>query len=284
MPAGCYETEYKNYGKCVCLETEQIKLMATLDFGPRIIYFGLKDEENILFEDIDRNFEMDVDGFGKWYAYGGHRIWLAPEVIPETYYPDNSKVTYSFENNTLSLSQTTTAFGKQFSISCKVNNDDSVDITNIIKNNSDRPQSFAPWSVTGLAPGGTEYISLNDSETGFLPNRTIALWPYTNLNDKRFTLTDTNAVLRQDSNALTAFKAGFNITCGQVKYIKGNQIFTKEFDKYNTNFTYPDFACNFETYTNKYFLECELLGNLKEYQPGENAVINEKWRIAKTEE
>ena len=89
MPVKCYETEYKNFGRCVCLENDIIKLMATVDVGPRIIYFGLCGNENILFEDIDRNFYEMNKGYGIWYAYGGHRLWSAPETMPETYLPDN---------------------------------------------------------------------------------------------------------------------------------------------------------------------------------------------------
>ena len=40
-------------------------------------------------------------GYGVWYAYGGHRIWCAPEKMPETYYPDNEAVPYSFDGGTL---------------------------------------------------------------------------------------------------------------------------------------------------------------------------------------
>ena len=45
---------------------------------------------------------------------------------------------------------------------------------------------------------------------------------------------------------------------------------------------YPDFGCNFETYTNKHFLECEILGALRAYQPGESAIIDETWEIRET--
>ena len=46
---------------------------------------------------------------------------------------------------------------------------------------------------------------------------------------------------------------------------------------------YPDFCCNYETYTNDLFLECELLGELKSYQPNETACIKERWELSTTE-
>jgi hypothetical protein len=55
------------------------------------------------------------------------------------------------------------------------------------------------------------------------------------------------------------------------------------FDNYRKA-EYPDFCCNYETYTNHLFLECELLGELKSYAPGESAVIREKWAIIKNKD
>lgn len=283
MSVSYSEKEYKNYGRCICLEDEKIRLIAALDFGPRIIYFGLKGEENILFEDIDRNFQMDTE-YGIWYTYGGHRVWKSPEVVPETYFPDNDSVDVKFEKNILEIVQKETVFGKQFSMIIKINEDSSVDIENRIKNCLDEPQRFAPWSITALTPGGTEYINLNTEDTGFLANRTIALWPYSKISDKRFELQDDLAVLHQDETAQTAFKVGFNVVCGEAEYIKGNQRFIKKFDAYNPDYNYPDYSCNFETYTNKYFIECEVIGDEREYMPGESAIISEKWIIDRMEE
>ena len=103
MSVKCYETDYKNYGKCLCLDNGIIKLIATIDVGPRIVFFGFTDGDNVLFEDIDRNFYEINNGYGVWYAYGGHRIWSAPEVMPETYLPDNSKVEAHFDGGVLTL-------------------------------------------------------------------------------------------------------------------------------------------------------------------------------------
>ena len=97
------EINYGNFGNCICLENGTAKLIATADAGPRILFYGTVDGENMLFEDNDRNFYEINRGYGVWYAYGGHRIWTAPEKMPETYLPDNSGVVSSFCDNTLTL-------------------------------------------------------------------------------------------------------------------------------------------------------------------------------------
>jgi hypothetical protein len=55
--------------------------MVTIDVGPRIIFLGKDLKNNILFEDVRRNFQMKSPAFKKifgknalWDAYGGHRI------------------------------------------------------------------------------------------------------------------------------------------------------------------------------------------------------------------
>ncbi len=276
-----YTKEYKNFGNCLCLETENVTVMCSLSYGPRIVYYALKGEENILFEDINRDFSLDVDGYGTWYTYGGHRVWRSPEVVPETYYPDNREVDVQISDEKVILTAEPTPFGTQYSIEISFNDDETLSVRNGIKNISDKPLKFAPWSITGLCPEGTEYVDLNTEDTGFLPNRTIALWPYAKLKDSRFDLTDDAAVLRMDPSVKEAFKIGFNSVSGTARYTKGNQTYIKRFDKYNPDWNYPDFGCNFETYTNDKFIECEVVGDYREYAPGECAVINETWELQK---
>ncbi len=277
------EIIYGSFGNCVCLENGRIKLIATAEVGPRIVYFGAADGENMLFEDNDRNFYEINRGYGVWYAYGGHRVWTAPEMMPETYLPDNSGVVYNYCNNTLTLTAPVTIFGKQFSMEIVMGDDNSVTIMNIIENCSGKPAVFAPWSITGLSAGGTEYIPLCKEDKGFLPNKTMALWSYSDIKDERFTLTNEYAKLKQDPNNKNAFKVGFNVTDGFIEYEKGSHSFRLTFDDYK-KVEYPDYSCNFETYTNHLFLECELLGELKEYAPNEKAIIREKWEILKSDD
>lgn len=281
MMIQCYETEYRNFGRCVCLENGIIKLMAMLDAGPRIIYFGTQGHGNILFEDLSRDFYEMNKGFGTWYAYGGHRLWSAPEQLPDTYYPDNSRVSMKYANGVLTLEPPQTPAGMQHRLIITMTQGNAVHIRNEITNMSEKTARFAPWSVTGLASGGTEFIPLCTENNGFLPNRTMSLWSYSGIQDPRFCLTDSYATLRHDKAAEKPFKVGFNVTDGYIVYVAGDQVFKKTFASYAKT-DYPDFCCNFETYTNRHFLECELLGEERDYRPSETAAIDETWEITDT--
>ncbi|MBR4201264.1 MAG: hypothetical protein IKQ91_08350 [Oscillospiraceae bacterium] len=277
------EIEYGNFGKCVCLENGIIRLIASLEFGPRILSFSTCGNRNILFEDVNRDFCELNKGYGTWYAYGGHRLWTAPEVMPETYYPDNKSVLSEFVDGVLTLRTNPTPFGKEFTVSVRMSDSGTVTIRNSVLNLSEQPAVFAPWSITSLAAGGLEFIPLSKKQAGFLPNRAMALWTYSDIADKRFRLDDAYAVLRQDPEAAKAFKTGFNVCDGYAVYALGNQIFRKKFGPYS-EVRYPDFGCNFETYTNKHFIECEILGEMREYASGEAAVIEETWEISETKQ
>ena len=276
----CYKAKYKNFGECIFIDNGIIKAGAMLESGPRIIYFGLTDGENMLFEDIDRNFSESCGEYGTWYTYGGHRLWCAPEKKPETYFPDNFSVLYDFSDGILTLTAKDTVFGKRFSLILEMTAENTLSIENRILNVSDFPSFFAPWSITAMAEGGREIIPLSSDDCGFLPNRTMALWSYSSLHDERFSLTDSYAELIHKPECSEAFKAGFNVIGGYAGYINGEGLFLLGFSEYE-NITYPDFCCNYETYVNRHFLECEILGELREYKPGEYASIKETWQAFK---
>lgn len=104
------------------------------------------------------------------------------------------------------------------------------------------------------------------------------LWPYSDINDKRFFISNKFATLSQDKNAETSFKIGINNEDGWAAYFVNEQMFLKRFP-YNENAEYPDYGCNFETFTNAEFLECESLGSLQTLGKGDIAQLSENWEL-----
>ena len=58
------------------------------DVGPRIIWYGFDEGENILHEVVS---DAGLRGGNEFRLYGGHRLWVSPEV-ERTYFPDNRPV------------------------------------------------------------------------------------------------------------------------------------------------------------------------------------------------
>ena len=274
------EREYANFGKCIFLENGAVKLGITVDMGPRIIYFSLNGRENIMFEDRDRKFTEMTDDYGEWVNYGGHRLWCSPEVNPETYYPDNAPVDYVIGDGEVTVTPKPTPFGKSFQITVSMDSTKPVvTVTHKIKNVSGKPSRYAAWSITGLTAGGVCKVPVNTEKTGYLANRVLSLWDYADVYDPRFKMTNTEIRLRQDAFMKKAFKIGLNVKDGFAAYAVNEQIFVKSVPDHRLDIEYPDFSCNFETYTNGMFLECENIGEIREYQDGEEAVISEKWML-----
>ncbi len=278
------EVKYKNFGKCLNISNDYMEVVVTVDIGPRIIKCNLKGKENMMFEDVERNFHSDVSsmfGEGKtWYTYGGHRIWLSPEGFPETYYPDNDKVLYStFANGAEFIPPVQDVTGIQISVKIEMAEDKSeIKISHKISNTNETCLKGSVWCLSVMAPGGMALVPQPTEDTGLLPNRTLIMWPYTHFNDPRFTLSDKYITLSQDKDATEAFKFGINNTSGKSAYINNGQALVK-YVKYQKGAEYPDGGCSTEVYTNNLFEELESLSPLYTLDTDETMTHTETWTL-----
>jgi hypothetical protein len=287
------ELVYKNYGKILSISNGIQEIYVTIDIGPRIIKYNLIGEPNVMFNDLNREINhgekaiTDFFGEGKtWNIYGGHRFWVSPEALPETYYPDDEPVEYSVLGNTITFQPPVQrATGWKETITLKVSEDTAeVEVHHALENTSDAAKTGAIWALSVMAPGGVSAIRQADEETGFLPNRTLILWPYNNLADKRFILENDFIFLKQDAAAEKAFKIGTNNTKGKLAYLNNGTVFQKRYTPDHAKETYPDNGVSTEIYTNAKFLEMETLGALKTLRKGEKTFHTENWSLTKLSE
>ncbi|MBE6890062.1 MAG: hypothetical protein E7485_08635 [Ruminococcaceae bacterium] len=285
------EIQYKNFGRCLEMKNGTATVVVTLDIGPRIISYHLNGRDNILLEDEQRVFfergESFKEYFGEdktWYIYGGHRLWSSPESMPHSYVPDNDPVEYSVldsgsNEKSVSLTPLPTRTGQQHNIIISLDNDSSrVKVVHNIKNVSGAIVTLAPWPMTVCSAGGVEIFPQSTKDNGLLSNRRNVFWSYSDINDPRFFLGNKYGTLKQVPDSEGKFKIGMNNEDGWAAYINKGQIFLKNFDM-NIDGEYPDFGCNFETFTNGIFLECESLGELKTLKNGQSTSITEEWEL-----
>ncbi|MBP1543385.1 MAG: hypothetical protein J6A16_04755 [Oscillospiraceae bacterium] len=284
------EIQYKNFGKCLELKNEKATLIVTLDIGPRIISYCLNGKENILLEDEERVFFERGDSFREyfgedktWYIYGGHRLWSSPESMPHSYVPDNDPVEYSVldggSEKGVNLTPLPTRTGQQHNIVIWMDNDSSrVQVIHNITNVSGAIVTLAPWPMTVCSAGGVEIFPQSTRDNGLLSNRRNVFWSYSDINDPRFFLCNKYGTLKQVPGSEGKFKIGMNNEDGWAAYINKGQIFLKNFNM-NIDGEYPDFGCNFETFTNGIFLECESLGELKTLKNGQTTSMTEEWEL-----
>ena len=50
------ELEFENYGNCLSVSNGMIEAVVAIDVGPRIIYFGFIGGENVLYNDLNREY------------------------------------------------------------------------------------------------------------------------------------------------------------------------------------------------------------------------------------
>ena len=281
---------YKDYGKVLSISNGVIEAYVTLDIGPRIIRFGYAGGQNIMndnrsdFEPKDDKEFQDFFGKGKkWENLGGHRIWTSPEAYPQTYYPDLTPVKCEITQNGAVFTpdeETENGIAKQLEV--KMDPDDAnMQVIMRVKNISEKPIEFAIWGLSVSATGGSVIIPMNDNDTVLLANRNISVWPYTDMSDNRIYWGKKYVTVKQDVNVQQPLKLGFDLNCGNVYYVLGDDVFSKSYDTKHPYATYPDNNCSFETYTNDKFIEVESLSELKETVPGETLEHTEHWSLCK---
>lgn len=271
---------------CLKLTNGTVEVVVTTAVGPRIARYGFVGGPNVLGETPDAGL---TTGLGEWKAYGGHRLWAAPEKNPRTYVPDNSPVETEElgERSVRLVRPIEEPTGLQKEMTVTLDSDGTgVAVEHTITNCGLWEIELAPWGLTILngEAGGTvvipqePYISHDDE---LLPARPMVLWHYTDLSDPRWTLGKTFIRLKVDASLAEPQKVGVADKQGWAAYAPGGPgglLFVKVFD-YVDGAVYPDDGCNCETYTAGSFVELETLGPMHRLEPGDAAEHSERWQL-----
>jgi hypothetical protein len=254
---------YGGWPRCVRLSNGAVDLVATTAVGPRIIRFGRPGGKN-LFGEIPG--QMGLTGGQDWRLYGGHRLWHAPEQQPRTYFPDNNPVAWDWDGGRLLLRQpveATTGIEKQIEIRLDAQRP-RASILHRLTNHNPWEIELAPWALTVMAPAGTAFLPQEPYAAhpeALLPARPVVLWPYTDMSDPRWSWGRRLIRLRQVPGGGGPQKCGIRNTAGWGAYALDGQVFVKR-AAFDPEAQYPDFGCNWETFTNADMLELETLGPL----------------------
>jgi len=188
---------YGGWDNCLQISNNIVDLVVTVDVGPRIIRYGFAGLNNELGE---IRAEMGKTGGSGWRMYGGHRLWISPESRERTYEPDNVPVKWKEIENGVSMVQgkgPVTNIAKDMEITLAADGTE-VTINHRLTNKGMKSIELSAWAITIMNTGGIEIVPQTRIDTGLLPNRSIALWPYTSLDDSRINLGNKFIILRQD--------------------------------------------------------------------------------------
>lgn len=275
--------QFGDLPNCVRLTNGEIEVVVTTGFGPRIVAYNFVGGENVLGLHPHAKIQTEL---GEYRIGGGHRLWLAPENMPNSYAPDNAPVECFFDEaeNSLRLLQpleTVTETQKEITVTL-AKSGANVSIDHRIRNCGAETVELAPWALTIMRGGGTceipnETFAPYGGET-LLPVRNLTVWAYTDLSDPRWSFDRDFIRLRVDESQPAPQKIGVLNKQGWVRYRLEDLIFTKYFD-FCENAVYPDMNSNTELYTAGSFVELESLAPLQKLQPGETAEHAERWQL-----
>lgn len=269
-------TRYEGY-ECVRLGNQALSLWVTVSVGPRIIGLHVGDGANLLAVLPDA---VTATPAGQIYALrGGHRLWHAPEDAERTYVPDDRPVAVKAVDGGVRLTQPVermTGIEKRMTITLAASQAQVV-VDHSLTNRGVWAVNLAPWAITQLRPGGFAILPQPKSETGLLPNRSLAVWPYTDVNSphiqwgNNYTLVHANMV---DGR----LKIGWANPDGWLGYWIGGDLFIKT-AAFEPEATYYDFGSSSECYCDPRFLELETLGPQVTLLPGASVTHREVWHL-----
>lgn len=280
--------QYRGWGEVVRIANDTAELLVLTQIGPRILYYGFIGDQNQFHEFHDHRL-LTIDG--QYHSYAGHRLWVSPEV-ERTYYPDNYPVQVTplaqGVRFTAPVERTPPGTGLQKEIEVRLAEEGTqVTVIHKITNQGSTATEMAPWALTVMEEGGRAILPLPPrqamSKQHLLPEGVMALWSYTDLGDTRWRLGTRYLQLTTEASPSARFREqmlGIYNPAGWVAYFRNGHLFLKR-AAVELGKTYPDFGCNFETYTEPGFLELETLGPLRTLRPGETAEHTEHWWLYK---
>ncbi len=280
------QINYRGWQNAYRMANSTVEIVVLADVGPRIIYYGFLDGENIFHEITEQAGLTEGNNFR---LYGGHRLWIWPE-LERTYYPDNSPVTMSRTGESVRFTapEESSPLGCNLQKEFEIRLDEvgtRVTIMHVITNRGSHTMKLAPWAPSMMRAGGRAILPLPPrapmDKDHFQSVGPLTLWSFTDLTDPRWIFGTEYIQLRQQVDSKRRFQeqmAGIFNPSGWGAYFLNGTLFIKRASVF-AGAEYPDFGCNFEVFTNSEFLELETLGPKIQLEPAQCINHAEQWTL-----
>jgi hypothetical protein len=270
------------WDECMVITNGTVRLVVTLEVGPRIMSYGFEGGPNLLYVKAD---DAGLTGGDAWRFYGGHRFWHAPEQFPRTYYPDNHPVEVETAQGMITeirfRAPVEDENGVQKTVGIALDETGTgVTVSHTLTNVGRWPVELAPWALTVMAPGGRAILPLPPRAPhpeALLPVNTLAMWAYTDLSDPRWTLGERFFLLQQESGDVRPQKIGASLPEGWLACALNDQLFVKRFPFMPG--PYPDMGSSAALFTDARILELESMGHMQSVAPGASVTLTERWML-----
>lgn len=263
------------WDNCIKLSGAGIEVVVTTDVGPRIISLTCNGKANHL---ATFNSQLGTKGNDEFVPYGGHRLWHAPEVAGRTDLPDNEPCYYMLKDNGVFVCSKVDKSGIVKGMDISIDDNAVITVEHMLRNENLFDVELSIWGISQLALGGVLAVPQSKLDTGLVANRAIAMWPYSKMNDARVFWGENFVTVKPDTAHEKPFKFGVSCDEQYAAYFNHNQMVLKEFEYYY-GAEYPNYYCNFESYTNSDFIEFESLSPLFTLESGDEERHIEKWYV-----
>lgn len=255
-----------------------IELDVTTEFGPRVIRYGFVGGQNLM---LTIPAELETAGGEDFKCRGGHRLWVAPEMMPATYYPDNVPVMVERWDGGLVATAPVERVGLQKQMTIEMLGEGRVRLAHRLWNRGDWPIEVSIWALTMMAPGGLGIAGFPPRGTHpemLAPTNPLIMWAFSDFTDERLKITKKYLTLRQERAIARPNKFGLWSRDTWGAYLLGGDLFLKRAEG-EAGARYPDFGASFEMWVNGDTLELETLSPLRVLTPGDSIVHGEEWEL-----
>ncbi len=270
---------YQGLENCIKVSNGTVDIIASTAVGPRILFYGPTGGANLLASFPKNSMETAL---GTWKPYGGHRLWVWPELFPATYAPDNDPIEHGAEGELgLVLRQPVDAAGMQKTIRVTLDaSGTGVRLDQTVTSHSLWPVEIAAWGITVVERGTAilPRVPFQTHDDYVTVTQPLAMCAFTDFEDPRFTLGLPYILLRADPARTNSQKIGLRNKQGWCAHLVSDTLFVKRF-VHDEAANYPDYGVNNELYVEGSYMEVELLGPTKTVVPGASLTLIETWNL-----
>lgn len=252
----------------------EYRLTVATRYGPRLLGLEREDSPDML---VRLGSGAAIESGNSTFRFrGGHRLWAAPEQPHLTYVPDDDPVDISSEADALRVVGPVDAAGFQKVLEIRTEGT-GVAVEHRLYWQGDGTITAAAWAITQVPLGGTAILPIGGpAEDGLQADRSLVLWPYTDLSDPR--LRPHQSALLIEGRPGGRLKVGSGPTPGRLGYLRDGWLFTKTVEPAGDG-EYADRGAVAQVFTGGEYLELETLGPLTELVPGAAAGHREVWHV-----
>lgn len=266
--------------KATTFDFGPVEIEVALGAGPRITGYSRRGGPQLFAQLAGEVIEHPA--IGTFRFLGGHRLWRAPEVPAVTYQPDGNPVRVEQDQDVVTITGAPDSDGIVKAIS--IHQRDSLTVVDhTLRHDGALAVSSAAWAITQLTPGGVAFLPAPNRPVdadGVLPNRSIAVWPYTDLSAPEIVFRP-HEIQVAGSEQRTQAKIGQENRRGWIAYVLGDELFVKWSPIHRDDRSYADLGSSVECYRDHRFLELESLGPLTDLDPGQELCHREVWMLTR---